>query len=154
MLNVGAHAPDFTVVHEDGRTTRLADLTAAGPSVLYFYPADFTPVCTKQACMFRDIYPELQAAGIRVFGVSGQGEGSHAAFRDKHALPFELLPDKDGALARAYGVQGPFGLTRRVSYLLDGQGVVVDRLVADLRVGRHESFARNAIARFGRSAGG
>ncbi len=153
MLSIGVQAPDFTVRHEDGHTTTLASLLASGPLVLYFYPADFTAVCTKQACMFRDIHPELVAAGVRVIGVSGQGDSSHAAFQSKHDLPFPLLPDKDGAVAAAYGVQGPFGLTRRVSYLINGQGVVVDRLQADLRVGRHEAFARRAIARFGRLEG-
>jgi peroxiredoxin Q/BCP len=146
MLSIGARAPDFTVHHEDGHTTTLASLVAEGPLVLYFYPADFTPVCTKQACMFRDIHPELVAAGVRVVGVSGQGDGSHEAFKSKHDLPFMLLPDKDGALAAAYGVKGPFGLTRRVSYLIDGQGTIIDRLQADLLVGRHEAFARRAIA--------
>lgn len=150
MLSIGSRAPDFEAHHDDGHSTTLADLLARGPFVLYFYPADFTAVCTKQACMFRDIHPELEAAGVRVVGVSGQGDGSHEAFRHKHDLPFALLPDKDGRIAAAYGARGVLGRTARVSYLIDGQGIIVDRLQADLRVARHEAFARQAIARFGR----
>ncbi|MCB9546056.1 MAG: peroxiredoxin [Myxococcales bacterium] len=149
MLNIGDSAPDFVAHTAEGDVT-LAALCAEGPFVLYFYPADFTPICTKQACMFRDIHPELVAAGVRVVGVSSQGDSSHEAFRHQHDLPFPLLPDKDEAIAGAFGVKGPFGLTRRASFLMDGDGRVVDRLVADLRVARHEAFARKAIERFGK----
>ncbi|MEZ4473589.1 MAG: peroxiredoxin [bacterium] len=149
MLNIGDLAPEFVAQTAEGPRS-LADLRAEGPFVLYFYPADFTPVCTRQACMFRDIHPELVEAGVRVIGVSPQGESSHDAFRQQHDLPFPLLPDKDQAIAAAFGVQGPFGLIRRASFLIDQEGRIVDRLVADLRVGRHEDFARKAIQRFGR----
>ena len=126
----------------------LASLLADGPLVLYFYPADFTPVCTREACMFRDVHPELTAAGVRIFGVSPQGESSHAAFRAEHDLPFPLLADADRRLVKAYGASGPFGIgVRRVSYFIAADGRVADREVADLRVARHQGFVERVLAR-------
>ncbi|MGK0362534.1 MAG: peroxiredoxin Q/BCP [Bradymonadia bacterium] len=149
MLAIGDAVPDFTIIDDAGESVRRDDLLADGPFVLYFYPADFTPVCTKQACMFRDIHPELVDAGLRVVGVSAQGASSHTAFKEKFDLPFPLLADKDKAVAKAFGVL-TMGFMRRASFLIDGQGRVVDRLTADLRVQKHEDFARRAITRFGR----
>lgn len=149
MLAIGDAVPDFTIIDDAGDAVRRDDLLADGPFVLYFYPADFTPVCTTQACMFRDIHPELVDAGLRVVGVSAQGASSHTAFKEKFDLPFPLLADKDKAVAKAFGVL-TMGFMRRASFLIDGQGRVVDRLTADLRVQKHEDFARRAIARFGR----
>lgn len=151
MLDIGDAAPAFTVTDDSGKAITLADLLADGPFVLYFYPADFTPVCTKQACMFRDIHPDLVAAGLRVIGISAQGTSSHTAFKEKYDLPFPLLADKDKTVAKAFGVL-TMGFLRRVSYLIDQDGMIVDRLTADLRVGKHEDFARRAIARFGGAA--
>lgn len=146
MLSVGDRAPSFSATTDAGETVTLSDLLTDGPFVLYFYPADFTPVCTKQACMFRDIHPDLVAAGLRVIGISGQGESSHTAFKQKYDLPFPLLADKDKRVAKAFGVL-TMGFMRRASFLIDGDGVIVDRLTADLRVNKHEDFARRAIAR-------
>lgn len=148
MLAIGDAVPDFEITNDAGEPVRRDDLLADGPFVLYFYPADFTPVCTKQACMFRDIHPELVEAGLRVIGVSAQGASSHTAFKEKFDLPFPLLADKDKAVAKAFGVL-TMGFMRRASFLIDGDGRVVDRLTADLRVQKHEAFARRAIARFG-----
>ena len=148
MLSIGDAVPEFTIVNDAGDAVRRADLLADGPFVLYFYPADFTPVCTRQACMFRDIHPELVAAGLRVIGVSAQGASSHTAFKEKFDLPFPLLADKDKSVAKAFGVL-TMGFMRRASFLIDADGRVVDRLTADLRVNEHEAFARRAIARFG-----
>ena len=88
------------------------------------------------------------AAGLRVIGVSAQGASSHTAFKEKFDLPFPLLADKDKAVAKAFGVL-TMGFMRRASFLIDAEGRVVDRLTADLRVQKHEDFARRAIARFG-----
>lgn len=151
MLSVGDSAPAFSVTTDAGETIALSDLLADGPFVLYFYPADFTPVCTKQACMFRDIHPDLVAAGLRVIGISAQGASSHTAFKEKYDLPFPLLADKDKRVAKAFGVL-TMGFMRRASFLIDDKGVIVDRLTADLRVQKHEDFARRAIARFGGAA--
>lgn len=151
MLDIGDAAPAFSAIDDTGASLTLADLLADGPFVLYFYPADFTPVCTKQACMFRDIHPELVDAGLRVIGISAQGASSHTAFKQKYALPFPLLADKDKQVAKAFGVL-TMGFMRRASFLIDGDGMIVDRLTADLRVQKHEDFARRAITRFGGTA--
>ncbi len=148
MLSAGDRAPDFTLQDDNGATVSLAELLAEGPFVLYFYPADFTPVCTKQACMFRDVYPDLVEAGVRVVGVSPNGTSSHAAFRDKHSLPFPLLADKGKSMAAAYGAVGPLGLgTKRVSYFIESDGRIADAANASLRVGVHEAFVRRIIDR-------
>ncbi len=150
MLNVGDRAPAFEAHTDSGDTVSLDGLLAEGPFVLYFYPADFTPVCTKEACMFRDAHPRLVEAGVRVFGVSPQGTSSHAAFREKHDLNFPLLADPDKQIVKAYGATLPLGLgVRRVSYLIGRDGVIAGRAVADLRVGPHEAFVDRVVARGG-----
>ncbi len=146
MLNTRDPAPDFTFVTPQGATS-LHALLRQGHVVLYFYPADFTPLCTAQACAFRDSYAELAAAGIQVIGVSPQSENSHHQFRDKHALPFPLVPDTNKSIARLYGVTGPFGLgMRRVTFLIAPNATIADRTVADLRISRHHDFIQRALA--------
>ena len=148
MLKVGEPAPDFTLEDDEGGSVTLASLRAEGPFVLYFYPADFTPVCTRQACMFRDMHPELVSAGVRVFGVSPQDAETHGRFREAHQLPFPLLVDHDLRVAEAFGALLPMGLgIRRASFLVDTDGRIADAVGADLRVGRHEAFARRVIER-------
>ena len=146
MLTAGARAPDFTVPDQDGRPTSLDTLLSHGPLVLYFYPADFTPGCTREACFVRDIHAELSAAGLTVAGVSPQDAASHRGFADKHTLPFTLLADTDKAIARAYGVTGPFGFgIRRATFLIGADRIIQDVVLADLRIGRHEEFIRRAL---------
>jgi thioredoxin-dependent peroxiredoxin len=147
MLDTGAKAPDFELQDDTGNTVRLSDLLKTGPVLVYFYPADFTPVCTKQACMFRDIYAQMKSAGVSVVGISPQGPASHARFREQYQLPFQLLSDPDKATIKAWGADGFFGMgVRRVTYLIGADGTVQHSLVADLRVGRHEQFAREAAS--------
>ncbi len=143
MLGAGNRAPDFTAHNQNGEAVGLTDLLKNGPLILYFYPADFTPGCTRQACSLRDLSAQLLAAGIGVAGVSPQSAQSHAAFAAKYALPFTLLCDPDKALARAYGVVGPLGFgIRRASFLISPAGLIEDAVLADLRIGRHEAFFR------------
>jgi thioredoxin-dependent peroxiredoxin len=123
-LAVGAIAPDFTVKDTNGNTVKLADY--AGKSVvLYFYPKDDTPGCTKEACSFRDNYDQYLSQGITVFGVSLDDETSHKAFADKFNLPFALLADTDAAIATSYGVLGEkngMRYAQRVTYVItDGK---------------------------------
>lgn len=117
-LEQGDEAPDFEAVDQDGRTWRLQDLKDQ-PIVLYFYPADDTPGCTREACDFRDSQQDLRAAGYTVPGVSPQGVRSHKDFASKLNLNFPLLVDEDLAIASAYGVtkeMGEFeGIPLRVS---------------------------------------
>ena len=147
MLKPGTFAPDFTLPDQDGREQRLSGLLAGGPLILYFYPADFTPGCTKEACDLRDLHARILASGLRVVGVSPQSPESHRRFRQEHELPFMLLSDEDKVAIRAYGVDGPLGIgVRRATFLIDERGRVVDAVLADLRISRHQAFVERAVA--------
>jgi peroxiredoxin Q/BCP len=103
MLEAGMKAPDFTLEDKDGNKVSLSDFLGR-KAVVYFYPKDNTPGCTRQACSFRDVYSELRAAGCEVIGISRDSVSSHAGFASKHGLPFVLLSDPDRAVAERYGV--------------------------------------------------
>ena len=130
MPNDGDPAPPFTLTADDGQTVRLADLRGR-PVVLYFYPKDDTPGCTKEACGFRDAWTDVQESGAAVFGVSPDGVASHQKFRAKYRLPFPLLTDPDHAVAEAYGAWGEKSMygkkyegILRTTFLIDGTGRV------------------------------
>ena len=147
MLAKGAKAPEFDLPDQDGRRHTLKSLLAGGPVILYFYPADFTPGCTKEACSFRDLHQDLMKAKLRVVGVSPQDVASHRRFADQHGLNFPLLADPDKVAVKAYDVDGPLGFgVRRGTYLIGRDGRIADSVLADLRIGAHEAFVRNAIA--------
>jgi thioredoxin-dependent peroxiredoxin len=147
MLAIGARAPEFTLPDADGQATSLSSLLQIGPLLLYFYPADFTPGCTREACQFRDLYPQVERAGLLIAGISPQSPESHRAFREKYKLPFTLLADIDRFVTRMYAVQGPFGLgVRRATYLIDQGKRIQDAVRADFRIAQHEEFVRKAIA--------
>jgi thioredoxin-dependent peroxiredoxin len=146
MLKAGERAPEFTLPDETGKDRSLTEFLSAGAIVLYFYPADFTPGCTRQACALRDLHADMLRAGLRVVGVSPQGATSHAKFREKHGLPFILLSDEDKAVIKMYGVNGPLGIgVRRASFLIDGGRRIRDAVLADFMIGRHTDFVRKAI---------
>lgn len=146
MLAPGDRAPDFTLPDQDGRSVNLTQLLQQGPLILYFYPADFTPGCTREACSLRDMHDELLSADLRVVGVSPQDSASHARFRQRHSLPFTLLADTRKEVAERYGVKGPMGLmVRRATFLIAADGTVQDAVLADLSIDRHEAFVRHAV---------
>jgi peroxiredoxin Q/BCP len=147
MLAVGARAPEFTLPDQDGRDISLTSLLNRGPLVLFFYPADFTPGCTREVCMLRDLHSELTTRGLSVAGVSPQGAESHRSFRAKHGLPFTLLSDPDKSVVRMYEVMGPLGIgVRRATYLIDPSRHIRDAVLADFRIARHEDFVHRAMA--------
>jgi len=154
MLKAGELAPDFELPDQDGRKQRLSTLLDGSPLILYFYPADFTPGCTQEACDLRDLHTRILASGLRVVGISPQSPESHRRFREQHSLPFTLLSDEDKVAIKAFGVDGPLGIgVRRATFLIDAMRKIVDAVVADLRIGRHQEFVERAIAaREGRSA--
>jgi thioredoxin-dependent peroxiredoxin len=123
LLSIGSPAPHFTATAHDGQKVDLSKLKGK-QVVLYFYPKDDTPGCTKQACEIRDAWSQLQKAGILVFGVSTQDNASHKAFAAKYKLPFPLLPDEDGALAAKYKVPVVNGKARRITYLIGKDGKI------------------------------
>jgi peroxiredoxin Q/BCP len=146
MLNTGERAPEFTLPDDTGKDRSLTDFLNSGATVLYFYPADFTPGCTRQACALRDLQSEIKNAGLRVVGISPQSPETHAKFRAKYALPFALLSDENKAVIKMYGVNGPLGFgVRRATYLIDGSRRIRDAVLADFGVGRHVDFVRKAI---------
>lgn len=152
MIDPGLRAPDFDLPDHAGTRQTLPGLLRDGPLILYFYPADFTPVCTAQACFFRDAASELASAGLRVVGISGQDGASHTRFREVHRLGFTLLADASLTVTKAYGALGlfgvlPFGL-RRVTYLITPDGLVKDRIASDLRLAKHTEFVKRAISTF------
>lgn len=147
MLAKGARAPEFTLPDQDGRSVSLSTLLRDGPLILYFYPADFTPGCTREACAVRDLHAELLRAGLDVAGVSPQSPETHRAFRAKYALPYTLLSDSDKSVVRMYDVLGPLGFgVRRGTYLIDQSRCIRGAVLADFRIGRHEDFMRQAAA--------
>jgi len=146
MLKAGERAPEFTLPDETATDRTLTELLSTGAIVLYFYPADFTPGCTRQACVLRDLHEEIQRAGLRVVGISPQSPESHAKFRAKYNLPFVLLSDQHKAVVKMYGVNGPLGIgVRRASYLIDSGRRIRDSVLADFMIAKHAQFVRNAI---------
>ena len=147
MLKNGTRAPEFDLEDQNGKRHTLQSLLADGPLILYFYPADFTPGCTKEACSFRDLQKDLVAARLRVVGVSPQDTESHQRFAAKHGLNFPLLADPDKKAVKAYDVDGPLGFgVRRGTYLIDSAGTIRDSVLADLRIAEHEAFVKRALA--------
>ena len=142
MIEEGQSAPDFELESDSGETVRLRDLRGR-TVILYFYPKDDTPGCTKEACGFRDRLDEIDAAGAVVLGVSPDGAASHVRFRDKHGLNFPLLADPDHSVAEAYGAWGEkklYGRTYegilRSTFIIDAEGIV-ERVYARVRPAIH-----------------
>ncbi|MCS6942500.1 MAG: peroxiredoxin [Geminocystis sp.] len=122
VLAVGTKAPNFTAKDEEGNTVSLSDYTGK-VVVLYFYPKDDTPGCTKEAQSFRDKYEEFKNKDIVVLGVSRDDEASHKRFKEKYGLPFKLLADTDGSITKAYDVDGG-GYAKRVTYIINPEGII------------------------------
>ena len=140
----GDRAPDFSLPDAAGKLVGLADFRGRKPVVLYFYPKDDTPGCTKEACSFRDQYEDFTAAGAEVVGVSSDSGESHRKFSEKYKLPFTLLSDRDGQVRKRYGVPATLGLLPgRVTFVIDKDGVVRHVFNSQLQATRHvqESLA-------------
>ncbi|MBC8022141.1 MAG: peroxiredoxin [Burkholderiales bacterium] len=145
LLKPGDPAPDFEAATTDGKRVSLKDYRGK-KLVMYFYPKDDTPGCTKQACSLRDHNAEIKAKGAAVLGVSTQGEESHQQFTKKYNLNFPLLADTDGAVGRAYGTLGGGGLVSklksaagmadRVTFIIDENGRVA-HVIAKPNVAGH-----------------
>ena len=145
---VGDKAPDFSAQDQDGKTVRLADFAGKNAVLLYFYPKDQTPGCTKEACGFRDRMDDLKKQGVVVLGVSRDDAASHKKFIAKENLNFSLLADTDGKVTEAYGagMEGRNYMSRRVSFLIDKNGKIVhvtDTPSAD----KHLAEMKDAVAK-------
>jgi thioredoxin-dependent peroxiredoxin len=121
-LSIGDRAPAFTTKDTNGNSVSLSDF-AGKTVVMYFYPKDDTPGCTKEACSFRDSYAEYQGKDIVVLGVSADDQSSHQKFTEKFNLPFPLLADVDHSIIKAYDVDGG-GYAKRVTYTIDASGTI------------------------------
>jgi len=145
-VRAGDQAPDFELPDGSGQTVRLSDFRGRKAVVLYFYPKDDTPGCTKEACTFRDQYQDFADAGAEVIGVSSDSADSHARFASKYRLPFRLLADSDGALRKRYGVPATLGLLPgRVTYVIDKQGMVRHVFNSQLQATQHVAEAMGAL---------
>jgi len=132
---VGQQAPEFSARAHSGQEVSLAGLRGQ-VVVLYFYPKDGTPGCTVEAEQFSLAHEDLKAAGAVVLGVSSDSNDSHVEFAKAHGLPFLLLPDEDHALARAFGVGTTFGMTQRVTFVIDQRGKIA-RVYDDVTPKKH-----------------
>jgi peroxiredoxin Q/BCP len=153
-LEVGTTAPEVSGTLADGSRWSTAD--ARGKTlVLYFYPKDFTPGCTREACGFRDVYDDLAAEGVEIVGVSRDSSDSHARFASKHGLPFKLLADESGEITKAYEATlfgGLLPVSKRITYVIDRDGVVRGVFSHTLDATRHVSDVQRLIAELGRAA--
>ena len=145
MLREGTSAPDFEAVLDNGDTFRLSDYQGRKSVVLYFYPKDFTPGCTREACAFRDRKAELKKLGAQVLGVSPDSAASHEKFRDKFQLNFPLLADTDHKVAEKYGAWREKNLygkksmgIQRSTFLIDAAGKVA-RVWKKVNVDGHDA---------------
>ena len=152
-IKPGDSAPDFTALTTDGHKVSLADYRGK-KLILYFYPRDDTPGCTKQACSLRDNLAPIAEKGASVLGVSTQGTESHQAFTKKYGLNFPLLADTDGKVGRAYGVLGGdglmaklksgLGMADRVTFVIDEKGKIAS-VIDKPNVGRHADEVINLL---------
>ena len=153
-LRVGQEAPDFTLPDRTGTMVRLSELRGRKAVVLYFYPKDDTPGCTKESCAFRDSYQDFQDAGAEVIGVSGDGAASHERFAAKHRLPFILLSDRGGQVRAKYGVPATLGLLPgRVTFVIDRDGIVRHVFNSQFQPTQHIAEALAALRKLERPAG-
>ncbi|MBJ7459660.1 MAG: peroxiredoxin [Thermoleophilaceae bacterium] len=126
-LKDGAKAPDFTLLDQDGAEVSLYDLLKEGPVVVFFYPRAFTPVCTAEACAFRDSFEEFASAGARIVGISTDGVEKQKTFHTKYQLSFPVLSDPKGDVYGAFGLRSSskiWQLNDRVTFVIDREGTV------------------------------
>lgn len=137
-LSVGDKAPDFEIIDEDGRTVSSSEIFGHGPVVIYFYPADDTPVCTAESCAFRDDYQDFLDAGARIYGVSADSAESHKKFKERYKLPFSLLSDSGDKLRKLFGVpKNFFIMPGRVTYVFDKDRTLRHTINASLFARKH-----------------
>jgi len=145
-IRPGDPAPDFSLPDATGKTVRLGDYRGRKAVVLYFYPKDDTPGCTKEACTFRDQYQDFQDAGAEVIGISSDSTESHSKFADKYRLPFVLVADPGGTVRQQYGVPATLGLLPgRVTFVIDREGIVRHVFNSQFQAARHVEEALTAL---------
>ncbi|HEX3597054.1 MAG TPA: peroxiredoxin [Polyangiaceae bacterium] len=147
VLSVGDTAPDFEGTDQNGRRVKLDELLEKSAVVLYFYPKDFTPVCTAQACLFRDSSAELTGAGVQVIGVSGDDQSSHSRFAETHRVPYPLLSDPDKNIQKAYEARQLLGLlAKRVTYVIGRDKKIRGVFHHELSAQKHVDAVKKVLA--------
>jgi len=148
-VNVGDTAPDFTLTSQKGENVTLSQFRGKKNVVLYFYPKDETPGCTREACTFRDSFELFTDLGAEVIGVSADTVESHKAFTEHHGLPFTLLSDVDNAVRKLYGATSTLGLIPgRVTFIIDKEGVIRHVFSSQLQPEKHIEEAREVLKKF------
>lgn len=149
-IEKGEKAPHFQLKDQDGKEFDSKTVVGKKPVVIYFYPKDFTPGCTKEACNFRDSYEDFKEAGAEVIGISNDSEKSHAKFAKKHKLPFVLLSDSNGKVRKKFGIKKSLlGLVPgRETFVINADGNIVFKFNS-LDASKHMDKALNAVKKIG-----
>jgi thioredoxin-dependent peroxiredoxin len=143
-IQVGSKVPEFSLLDQYGKEFHSKDIAGKEKLVIYFYPKDETPGCTKEACTFRDNYEVFSNAGARIIGISGQSVESHKKFAENHNLPFTLLSDPDNKVRKQFGVKsGP--IPGRVTFVVDKTGTVVYLFDSQTQAARHVEEAMRVL---------
>jgi peroxiredoxin Q/BCP len=146
MLKPGQPAPEFELRDGQGKSHSLRALREHGPAVVFFYPRDESPICTREVCAFRDAYQDFVDAGASVVGISSDGEKSHAAFAAHHSLTYPLLADPGGAVRRAFGIPRTLGmLDGRATFIVDRQGIIREAFLSQIQAGAHVQRALERV---------
>lgn len=152
-LRIGQKAPDFDVTSSSGQKLALRDFVGKKNVVLYFYPGDFTLVCTRETCGFRDSYAELAGKDTEVIGVSVDSDETHQRFAKEYGVPFALVSDANKELAQSYEATGLLsrllGKTGRVTYVIDKNGYIAGVFDSELRASKHVDGVRELIRKLG-----
>ena len=149
MISEGQPAPEFSGTTASGERLSLGDFRGKKPLILYFYPKDDTPGCTKEACSFRDHRGEIEAAGAALVGVSMDSVESHQKFIDKYALPFSLLSDGEAIVSKAYGVYKPKNMYGKKYWGIERSTFVIDKagvITASFRKVKVDSHVQDVLA--------
>ena len=146
-LKVGDKIPSFSLKDQKGNTISKEDLVGVSNLVLYFYPKDDKPGCTKEACAFRDEFEVFTDLGAKVIGVSADSPQSHAKFAEKYRLPFTLLSDEDNSLRKSFGVKGNLLglLPGRVTFIVDKFGIVKHVFDSQFNATQHVKEAKDVL---------
>ena len=150
LLRPGDQAPDFDVVDHKSQAVRLADFRGKKVVVLYFYPKDFTTICTAESCGFRDMYQTLAGAGVEVIGISLDSNDAHRRFAKQYELPFSLVSDGDKGLTRRYGalstIRSFLGLAKRLTYVIGLDGRIAGVFEGELSAKPHLEGVKALVA--------
>jgi peroxiredoxin Q/BCP len=156
VLKVGQEAPPFEVKASNGKTLALGDYRGKKNVVLFFYPKDFTAVCTTEVCGFRDMYQDLAGKDTEVIGVSLDSDASHEKFATKHNVPYALVADTQRTLAKSYeaigGLGGLLGITKRVTYVIDKQGKIAGAFDGTFDADPHLGGVRDTVAKLAQAS--